>query len=56
MIDTMMMVGGLVSGVVASIIWQERIAPWLRKRKQYKQRVATRRAKKSKGERNESET
>jgi preprotein translocase subunit SecF len=46
--DSIMIVLGLVAGVVASIYWQEYAAPWLRKRKQYKQRVKTRRAKKEK--------
>jgi uncharacterized membrane protein len=58
--NTLSIIAGLVCGVAASIGWQEYAAPWLRKRKQYKQRVASRRNRKqtshaSKEQQNETE-
>lgn len=42
MIDATMAALGILAGIFVSIMWQEHVTPWLRKKKAYRQRVKSR--------------
>lgn len=48
MIDGTMAALGILGGIFASIMWQEHVAPWIRKRRAYRQRVRSRKLKAAK--------